>query len=357
MSGFRNIFLLFFISVISGASAEIVWIEKDYDFGLMKEEAGPQTGKARFINKGPLEICVTGVRTSCGCTSAIYPQEPVSPGDTATITFTYDPKGRPGRFQKSVRVYVGDSDTYLVRIKGNVLGTPRSLSKLYPIENGALRLSEALVAAGDVTYGTTRHFFVNGYNQSGDSITPVILCTDPALSVSASQEKLGPGDIVTYGLYFNSRNVSEIGHVDIPLKITADKGNPNNEVTISLTANVIPDLSKLTKEDVDHGPRCYLLPERIDMGILKSGSKNPHFKFAIRNEGEKEMRIMRVYSPSGKVKISRFPTKLNVDKAGEAEGTLLLDKVSSSPFNIKIEVITDDPLHPVRILHLVGQIE
>ncbi len=337
--------------------ADILWLEKDYDFGLMKEEAGPKTGKSRFINNSPEEISITGVRPSCGCTQASYTHDPIAPGDTAVISFTYDPKGRPGRFQKSVRVYVGDKDTYIIRINGNVLGTPQSLSKLYPIENGALRLSETLVAVGDVTHGTTRHFFINGYNQSSDSITPVITCTNPALSVSASQDRVGPGDIVTYGLYFNSRGIFEMGIVDIPVKISVNDGKTENTVTVSLTANVTPDFSRLTKEEVNDGPRCYLLPDRMDLGILKKEAKNPEFKFVIRNEGKKEMRIMRVYAPSGKLKISRFPTRLNAGKAGEAEGELLLKDIAASPFNIKIEVITDDPLHPVRIFHLVGQIE
>lgn len=353
----KGILLLAMAALTLTVNAEITWLEKDYDFGLMKEEAGPQTGHARFINTGTEEICITGVRPSCGCTRATYPQEPLAPGDTATISFTYDPKARPGRFQKSVRVYIGDSQTYTIRIKGNVLGTPESLSTIYPIENGALRLSEALIAAGDITYGTTRHFFINGYNQSNDSIVPVIECNNPALSVSVSEQKLGPGDIVTYGFYFNSREIPEMGIIDIPVKIADNLGNTGHTTTVALTANVTPDFSRLTAEEVDHGPRCYLLPDRIDLGILKSGGKDPQFKFIIRNEGESEMKIMRIYSPAGNIKISKFPVKLAAGKAGESEGNLILKDITASPFNLKIEVITNDPLHPIRILHLVGQIE
>lgn len=352
---YRRFIFFVLLLVELTANAEIVWLEKDYDFGLMKEEAGKKTGHARFINTGPEEICITGVRPSCGCTSATYPEEPLAPGDTATISFTYDPKGRPGRFAKTVRVYVGDKDTYIIRIKGNVLGTPESLSTLYPIENGKLRLSEAQIFAGEVPYGTTRNYFINGYNQSEDSITPVIVSPNHALTVIASEPKLGPGDIATYSFYFNSRKVPDMGVLDIPVKFLDNAGG--SETAVALTANVTPDFSRLTPDEVKNGPRCYLLPDRIDLGIISSKAKNPKFKFIIKNEGETELKIMRVYSPSGNTKITKFPVKLGKGKTAEAEGELLLKGIPASPFNIKIEVITNDPLHPIRILHLVGQIE
>ena len=116
--------------------ADIVWIEKEYDFGLIKEEAGPKTGYARFVNTGPEEVMITGMRPRCGCTKADFPKDPIAAGDTATVSFTYDPTGRPGKFNKSVRVYIGSSETYKIPITGNVLGTPQSLSTLYPVVSG-----------------------------------------------------------------------------------------------------------------------------------------------------------------------------------------------------------------------------
>lgn len=77
---------------------------------------------------------ITGARPSCGCTGVAYPDDPIAPGDTVKFSFTYNPLGRPGRFEKSIRVYIGDFDTATIRIRGNVLGTPESLSTLYPVE-------------------------------------------------------------------------------------------------------------------------------------------------------------------------------------------------------------------------------
>ena len=46
-------------------NAGIQWIEKNHDFGLMKEILGPQTGVSRFVNTGNTPISVIDARPSC----------------------------------------------------------------------------------------------------------------------------------------------------------------------------------------------------------------------------------------------------------------------------------------------------
>ena len=106
------------------ASGEVRWLETKYDFGLMKEAAGSEA------------VNVLDAKPSCGCTGATYPQDPVMPGDTAVITFTYDPAGRPGRFDKTIKVRFDNGRREVIRIVGNVLGTPESLAQFYPVEAG-----------------------------------------------------------------------------------------------------------------------------------------------------------------------------------------------------------------------------
>ncbi len=348
--------VLVFASLLPFAGrSEIIWLEKEYDFGLMKEEAGPKTGSVRLTNTGPEEVVITGARPSCGCTGVAYNEDPIAPGDTVKFSFTYNPIGRPGRFEKTIRVYIGDFDMATIKIRGNVLGTPESLSSLYPVEAGALRLSENMLPAGEVTYGTTRHFFINGYNQTADTIRPTWKCPDPALSVSASSKEIGPGDIVTYSFYFNSRKKTDMGPVEIPVTISSDNKKGSPETDVVFTAKVIPDFSHMTPDEVKDAPKCYLAPAIIDLGALTSGIKNPvKFKFAIRNEGKKDMRIMRVFPQADAIKISRYPSTVKPDKSADAEGSLNINKLPSGPFNIKIEVLSNDPLHPARTISIVG---
>lgn len=344
--------LIMAIGAIS-ASAEIVWLEKSYDFGLMKEADGPKSGSVRFVNSGPEPIAVVGARPSCGCTSVDFSDEPVAPGDTAVISFTYDPYGRPGKFDKSIRVYIGENDSYKIGIVGNVLGTPESLNQMYPHEAGPLRLSDIRINAGEMTTGTSRNFFIRAYNQTLDSVAPAWKVDNPALVVNCSEPKIGPGDIAVFALFFNASDVNEMGDISIPFTIWSDSSDKATAQEVEFVAKVTPDFSKWTPEQVDNGPRCYLLPAKLDVGIL-TGDGSKAISFLVENQGKGKMNLFRITPKSDAVSVKRKPTQIKPSKAEEVKLTLLLERIPEGPFNIPVEVITDDPLHPVSTLSIVG---
>ncbi len=247
------------------ATAEIRWIDRDYDFGLMKEIAGPKTGTSRFVNLGPDTVTIFSVRPSCGCTTADYSDAPIAPGDTAVVSYTYNPDMRPGKFDKSVKVRLSNGDRYSIRITGNVLGTPESLATLYPVDAGDIRLSDAVIQAGDVTFGRTRAFFVNAYSLPLDSISPVVVSGSQGLAVTPSRPKAGPGDIITYSVNFDSRRHGVYGPVEIPVTFRADAAS--EPATVTFHAFVLPDTEALTLHQKGKHPACDLTPDPIDLGM------------------------------------------------------------------------------------------
>lgn len=345
---------LFFISTLLpiDASAQIEWLQKEYDFGLMKEAAGPAKGKVQFINRGKEEVIISGARPSCGCTSVEYPEEPIAPGDTAVISFIYDPTGRPGKFDKSIRVFIGEHDTYRIGIKGNVLGTPESLDQFYPFSAGALRVSMKDMAGGEMRHGVARNYFINAYNQSTDSINPSIDPKNKALKAEISQKRLGPGDVASISLYFNSAEVENIGDIEIPI-VLSDGKEDTEPLTVTFKANVTPDFSRLTPEQVDNGPRCYLLSERADVGIVTDNDSRT-LSFSIQNQGKTKMNIIKIAPPSKALTVKKKPTVIKPGKDGEAVISINPAMIEKGAFNLSVRVLSDDPLHPIRVLHVVG---
>ncbi len=116
----------FLISIVSPAfvSAQNTYIscEKSvHNFGTIAENGGKVSHQFLLINKGKAPLIVSGVSTSCGCTTSDYPRKAVAAGDTARIKITFDPKNRPGTFMKLVRVYTKNSTTpYILSIRGVV---------------------------------------------------------------------------------------------------------------------------------------------------------------------------------------------------------------------------------------------
>ena len=85
----------------------------DFDFGTVVN-TGPvsHTFQVRNVGKGRLEI--TGLATSCGCTSATIASQHLAPGASTDLTVTYDPlahDGATGPFMRVVYVRSDDPNT------------------------------------------------------------------------------------------------------------------------------------------------------------------------------------------------------------------------------------------------------
>jgi hypothetical protein len=73
-----------------------------------------------FKNVSKKSITVSNVQTSCGCTAAEKPTEPINKGKKGTIKVTYDTK-RIGAFTKTITVFSDGGDPIVLTIKGTVL--------------------------------------------------------------------------------------------------------------------------------------------------------------------------------------------------------------------------------------------
>ena len=68
-----------------------------------------------------MNLKITNVQTSCGCTTAEKPTEPILPGKKSKISVKYDTK-RVGDLNKSITVTTNVSETPIVlTIKGKIL--------------------------------------------------------------------------------------------------------------------------------------------------------------------------------------------------------------------------------------------
>lgn len=332
----------------------VEWLSTTYDFGTFKEVDGPQTGFVRLVNHGPEETVINRVKSTCGCTVAEYTEGVIAPGDTAEVRFTYNPAGRPGRFSKSIKVYMGLNDERTsVSIKGMVIGKPESLTRQYPIECGPLRLSATSLVLGDVIKGTSRHEFIYGYNQSNDTIYPSWENVPHCLSLGVSSKSIEPGDMVTISIYYNTRDDDNLGLSVNAFDLIADKNNPEIRVPVEVTANVKVDTSHLSAEDIKNAPCIALDTKVVDLGTV-NGNSRIKGRFVVKNEGVNTLHVNRIYSFNKAFSVKRMPTKLKSGKSERVEFELDFDKIPEGVFNIKADVVSNDPLRPSQTVRIVG---
>lgn len=111
MYGMKKIFLLLLLVVAAAGIAtaagkpKIVFATTSHDFGTIKSSAGKVTATYEFTNTGDGALSVVTVTNGgCGCTKPSFTKEPVAPGKKGVITITFDPRGRAGEFNRTVRV-------------------------------------------------------------------------------------------------------------------------------------------------------------------------------------------------------------------------------------------------------------
>lgn len=91
-------------ATLFAAGPAITFDSATHDFGNVKENGGPVSHEFVITNTGDAPLVVVSATTSCGCTTPEVPNEPIQPGATAKLKVTFDPLGRPGEFEKSIKV-------------------------------------------------------------------------------------------------------------------------------------------------------------------------------------------------------------------------------------------------------------
>lgn len=330
---------------------EIRWLTTDYDFGTWHEVQGKRSGRVQFINTGTDTVAIISVRPSCGCTGTDYTRAPIPPGDTAYVSFTYDPTRRPGRFEKTIKVYTTPGkQLQVITIRGTVVGAPESLVSDFPISAGPLRLSADTYDFGTSEQGKPRHAYLNAYNQGNDSISPIVTFpADGPLEAKIARRHVAPGESFTIGLYLSTRTLTPGAH-SWPIRISADTATINALVSIDLR----PATSRLDSASIARAPRIHTPSAPVELTPRKPGEK-VKFKFPIENQGLSTLNACRVYSRAEAAHVTRFPRTLKPGGKGFVEGYIDLAQVQGPAFGFIIEIITDDPLLPVATVRVTGQ--
>jgi uncharacterized low-complexity protein len=98
----------------------VTWASDVHDFGDIAK-GKPASFDFTFKNTTKQTILITNVKASCGCTATNYTKTPIKPGETASVTATYN-AASPGPFSKSVTVTTNDTETpKILTIKGKVI--------------------------------------------------------------------------------------------------------------------------------------------------------------------------------------------------------------------------------------------
>jgi len=356
-----GLFILLFVgNLVPGVMAQqkqatISFNELIHDFGTFKEENGNVTCIFSFTNTGSVPLVINRVSASCGCTSPAWSKVPVIPGGEGFVKATYNPKNRPGKFDKSLTVFSNAAKrTVVLRIKGEVIPKKRTVEDIYPYKIGDVRFKSNHLAFVRINQGEKKTIQMQIINTSKENQAVRFDQVPKHLQIKAVPEILKPQQEGYIEATYNAGVVNDWGFVINRIKVLAnDQAIGNNQLTVSAT--IVENFTSMTAEELANAAKIEFVDGKTyNFGKMAQSSKVEH-DFIFKNTGKNNLILRKIKSSCGCTAVSPK------DKVIEPGKTSSIKAIFSSGTrkgrqNKSITVITNDPKNSRVILRISGEV-
>jgi len=335
-------------------NTSISFDKETYDFGKIEESNGSVSCRFDFLNAGAVPLIISNVTTSCGCTASDWSREPVLPGSKGYIKVTYDPRNRPGKFEKTITVTSNaEGSPSVLHISGEVNGKTLSIEKMLPVQIGSTRLKTNIVSFGEMTFGEQKNMRVDIMNMGSSSVKLSFIDVPSYIIITTNPTLLKPGETGVIDFTINPEAGNRWGNIADRIQLLLNgKAVQGNHITI--TANVTENFSKLSPKEIANAPVISADKTSSNFGTIKQG-KQVTVTFTLKNTGKSNLMIHDV-TTSCDCTVGILAEK--TIKPGKT--TDLKVRFDSKKYkgdqNKMILVISNDPKNPKLILWLKGMV-
>ena len=327
------------------AQDPVITFEKtEHDFGKINEGDGRVSVVFSFKNEGMAPLVLSNVRASCGCTTPTWTKEPVEPGQTGSITVTYNPNGRPGRFQKTVTITSNATEaTKKVYIKGEVIPKQAKPVTKYTIAVGELSMKTTTLDLGTIKKGEHKSGELE-YANLGKEDHTVKLATRGAADAYVINQVTLPtvkaNEIGKFVFAVETENTKLYGPVEVNAYVEIDgKAVQDDAHKLTIKADIVEDFSKMTVEQKQAAPIMEIDTD-LNIGKIAAGKVHKH-NLPIKNNGVNALEVRRVYSADANI-VAKAPKAIKSGKKGNIAIDINTKNLQPGAYSREILVITND---------------
>ncbi len=338
------------LNFAQNTKARISFEKLQHNFGTFKEEQGVQTVSFNFKNNGATPLIINNVQASCGCTTPEWTRQPIAPNGSGLIKVSYDPRNRPGVFNKTIRVSSNaENSDVVLAILGDVAARTRTIEEDYPNEIGPLRAKTNHLAYSAIKENEVRKDSIEIINNSAQAVQLSFKTPPPHLSAVFRPGKLAPKQKGYVVVTFDASKIKAFGFVMHRMYLNID-GQDDYRNSIAVSTTLEEDFGKLSSADLLNSPVVTYDSESFDFGDIKPNAKVEH-TFNLKNAGKRELLIRDVKSSCGCTAVS--PSKNMIASNESVPLKVVFDSAGKSGRQNKtITVITNDPKNPTTILRI-----
>jgi hypothetical protein len=362
-TGMKKLFLFTSLLIISltgesqYAITTIRFSETQHDFGTFREEAGRQSFDFEVTNTGSLPLIIQNVTASCGCTTPDWTRQPIPVRGKGKVTAIYDPKDRPGIFDKTLSVYTNSRPAVTtLSIKGEVIPREKTVEELFSFQVGPIRFAGNNLAFANVKKNGKKSMVMQIVNPSASPVKIEFDQLPAYVTLKANPETLKPrqkGNIE--GTYDGTKNQGW-GSASDPVKIKLN-GVVQEKVYYYVSANLVEDFSSLSKEDMSNAPVFKLASATYDLGRIKGSTQN-EVEFKFTNVGKRDLIIRNIKATCGCTAVQQGNQGVGIKPGGSGSIKAVFNSGSYSGKVTKlIYVYTNDPKNSEITLMLNAEVE
>lgn len=354
---FLTFTLLFaFKSEAQQLGPNISFEKTSHNYGTMKESDGAAKYKFMFTNTGSEPLIIQNVKPSCGCTSSDWTKNPVPPGGQGYVTAEYNPKNRPGKFSKSIRITTNaEPPTSILRISGEVIAKEKGITELYPASVGELRMKTSHLAFMKTFNHEKKTETVEVYNNAPSALNVEFNNVPDFITIEMQPKLLKPKEEGKFIVSYDATMKDDWGFVLNRLNVvTIDENNQKQEGKLTVSAKISEDFSKLTPEELENAPAISFENQTFAFGEIKQGESVSH-EYKFTNTGKTDLIIRKTKASCGCTAI--MPTE-NVIKPGKSSSIKMTfnSKGKKGSQNKTITVYSNDPKKSELKLRIKGTI-
>ena len=332
---------LLFISLIFclgiNAQAKIEFEEIVHDFGTFSEEENFVNYSFKFKNVGNTPLLIVKAKATCGCTVPSYPKAPIAPGKSGVINVKYSAIGRPGAFNKSVKITTNGTpaETNLI-IKGNVI--PNADNENYKYYINGLKLKAVSYDLGNIVKGEKKELVFDTWNSSDVPLTIKINNLADYIKIEPLPKNLSPGERGKIKVTYDSKLCNDWGKQVDEFLISAERANSRTmNKKIAITSNISEDFSKQGNKR----PKAEIEKVLVNLGEI-SGLHPSNCEIKISNMGNGNLIIRKVSSSSQVINAKINSDEIKPKGSSSLSITINPTKSKSRIVNETVTIITND---------------
>jgi len=330
----------------------IVFEEKEYDFGVIKEGDGPVTHEFLFLNNSNAPVKILNVQASCGCTTPGWSKEEIAPGKSGFVKAQYNPYNRPGPFNKTLTVRTNLNQNIILRIRGSVEPRVKTVEEQFPTAIGNLRFKSSSFNLGRITphAPVTREFEVLNYGEEPVKFMNIV-DAPTYIQVDFSTQEIQPKEQAKIVITYDAAKRNDMGFLIDDFSImTNDSKDAKKEFKVYATVD--PYIPPMTAEQRMQAPHLEVEKDVADFGSIQTGEKIDQI-YTLKNTGKTKLDLVMIKPSCDCIKIMSAIESIEPGASVDLKVTFDASGLRGTQQKY-LTVFSNDPSGPAKRLILKG---